>query len=118
MPYYYPIQNERLRTLVMLSESIHSIPEADVQKMVMQIAGLEEEGQKAMVATLEDEQQQIEAIKRAKGITPEMEMIQIRENSAKLASIKRDFTMTVARENQARESLQAGQEAEDLLRDI
>jgi len=115
---YNPIQNESLRTLVMLSESIHSLPEDAVQNMVAQIANLDVDGQKALIATLEDEQKQIAAAKAAKGITPEMEMKQIKENSAKIAAIKRDFEMTVARERQGEEAAAAGAQAENLLRDI
>jgi hypothetical protein len=118
MPYFYPIKDEHLRQLVMLSESINTLPEDDIQKMVTQIAALEGDAQKAMTATLEDEQRQIAAAKRAKGITPEMELEQIKENSTKLASIKRDFDMTVARENQNLESVASAAAAEDLLRDI
>jgi len=118
MPQYDPIRNERLRTLVMASESIHSLPEQDVQKMVAQISTLDESGQAALTATLEDEQRQIAAAKRARGITPEMELAQINDNMAKVSSIKHDFEMAVLKENEREESQKSEQAAEDLLKNI
>lgn len=102
----------------MLSESIHSLPEDAVQTMIAQIASLDAGGQRAMIATLEDEQRQIAAAKAAKGITPDMEIERIKENAAQMSSIRRDFDMTVARERQREEALAAGAEAENLLRDM
>jgi hypothetical protein len=118
MPYYYPIKNDRLRELTMLSESINTLPEDDVQKVVEQIAALDTDAQNAMIATLEDEQKQIAAAKLAKGITPDVELAQIKENSVRLASVKRDFDMTVARENQNQEAIAAAAEADNLLSEI
>jgi len=118
MAYYYTIQNERLRMLVMASESIHSLPEEDVQRMVSQISNLNEDGEAAMVATLEDEQRQIAAAKRARGITPEMELATINDNMAKVAAIKHDFEMAVLRENDREEREKSTAAAEDILRDI
>jgi hypothetical protein len=118
MPQYDPIGNERLRALVMASESIHSLPEEDIQKMVTQIAALDDNGQEAMIKTLEDEQKQIAAAKRAKGITPEMELAAINENMAKVAAIKRDFEMSVLKENEREETQQSEKAAEDILKGI
>ena len=118
MPYYYPIENERLRMLVMASESIHSMAEDDVQKMVAQIAVLDEDGQDALVETLENEQRQIAAAKRARGITPEMELAQINENMAKLSAIEHEFEMAMAKENARAEREESGKEAEEIIKDV
>lgn len=118
MAYYYPIQNEYLRRLVMLSESIHSLDDNDVQEMVSQIALLDEAGQKAMISTLEDEQRQIAQEKAKRGITPEMEMRAIEENTAKLHSIKRDFETAIRKENERTQIVESNQEAENILREL
>jgi hypothetical protein len=118
MAYYYTIQNERLRMLVMASESIHSLADADVQEMVAQISDLNDDGEAAMIATLEDEQRQIAAAKRARGITPEMELATINDNMAKVAKIKHDFEMAVLRENEREESEKSNAAAESLLKNI
>jgi hypothetical protein len=118
MAYYYTIPNERLRMLVMASESIHSLPDEDIQRMVAQISNLNKDGEDAMINTLEDEQRQIAATKRARGITPEMELAQINENMAKVAAIKHDFEMAVLRENEREESEKSNAAAEDILKDI
>jgi len=117
MAYYYPIQNEKLRTLVITSESIHSLADDDVQKMVSQISNLTDEGQMAMIQALEDEQKQIMLAKAAQGITPQMEMRQLQADSMKLTGIKHDFEMAVVKENQKMEQADANN-AEDILRDI
>jgi len=118
MPYYYPIENERLRMLVMASESIHSMAEDDVQKMVAQIAVLDEDGQAAMVETLEDEQRQIAAAKRAKGITPEMELAQINKDTAKLSAIEHEFEMAAAKENERSDREESQKKAEEIIKDV
>lgn len=118
MAYYYTIPNERLRMLVMASESIHSLDDEDVQRMVSQISTLNEDGEAAMISTLEDEQRQIAAAKRARGITPEMELAQISENMAKVSAIKHDFEMAILRENEREESEQSSAAAESILQDI
>jgi len=118
MPQYDLIQNEQLRILVMASESIHSLPEDEEQSMIERIAALDENSQAAMIKTLEDEQRQIAAAKRAKGITPEMELAQISESMSKVAAIKHDFEMAVLKENEREESQKSEQAAEDILKDI
>ena len=118
MPYYYPIQNERLRMLVMASESIHSLEEKNIQKMVAQIAALPLEGQIAMISALEDEQKQIAAAQRAQGITPEMEITRIEKSTAQVRIIKRNFEIVVRVENEKVEIVRSQQEADNLLREI
>lgn len=118
MAYYYPIQNEHLRKLVMLSESIHSMLDNEVQEMVSQISILDESGQNAMISTLEDEQRQIAQEKAKRGITPAMELRQIEENTAKLHSIKRDFETAVRKEDERTQVVQSEQEAENILREL
>jgi hypothetical protein len=118
MPYYYTIQDERLRMLVMASESIHSLSEDDIQKVINQIAGLEEDGQEALTTTLEDEQRQIAAAKRAKGISPEMELAQINESMTRLTTLEHEFETAVARENERAEREESGREAEEIINNI
>lgn len=118
MAYYYPIQNEQLRNLVMISESIHSLPDDDVQKMVMQISNLTDDGQTAMILALQDEQKQITAAKAASGITPQMEMARLQTESAKISGIKHDFEMAVVKVNKKLEQAEADEAAENILREI
>jgi len=102
----------------MLSESIHSMTDREVQSMVEQIATLDEEGQKAMITTLEDEQRQIAAEKAKRGITPAMEMRAIEENTAKLHLIKHDFETTVRKENERTQILESEKAADNILREL
>jgi hypothetical protein len=118
MPYYYTIPNERLRMLVMASESIHSMREDDVQKMITQIAALDEDSQDAMIETLEDEQRQIAAAKRARGITPEMELAQINKDMAKLSAIEHEFEMAIAKESARADREESEKKAEEIIKDV
>lgn len=118
MPYYYPIQNEQLRMLVMASESIRSQREDDVQKMISQIAALNEDGQVAMISTLEDEQRQIMVAREAKGITQDMSARVIKENTAKVYGIKRDFEMSVQKENERTSAEESSLAAENILKKL
>lgn len=118
MPYYYPIQNEKLRYLVMASESIHSLDEGNIQKMIFQVANLPVEAQQPMIEALEDEQRQIVAAKRAKGITPEMDIKIIEKRTAEVRIIKRNFEIVVRVENEKVEVAKSQREAEDLLKEI
>lgn len=118
---YSKIKNERLRQLVMLSESIHSQEEAEIQMMIDRVAELPPEGQEAMIAALEEEQKQIRAAKLAKGITPEMEMKEMKElekNSLKLANIKHDFDAAVLGIKKEKEQKESGAAAENILKNI
>jgi len=117
MPYYYNIPNEHLRMLVMASESIHSLAEDDLQKTIEQIAGLDEEAQVAMIATLEDEQRAIAAAKRARGITPKMEMAHLNRDIVALETIRHEFENAVLQEKERAANEQHGS-AEDILKNI
>ena len=117
MPYYYNIQNEYLRMLVMASESIHSLAEDDLQKTIAQIAELDEASQRAMIATLEDEQRAIAAAKRAKGITPKMEMAGLNRDIVALETIRHEFENAVLQEKE-REANEEHGSAEDILKNI
>ncbi|MFC1748045.1 hypothetical protein ACFL2V_04490 [Pseudomonadota bacterium] len=118
MPYYYHINNEKLRELVKVSESIHSLDENDAQDMINQIAALPEEGQVEMLKALENEQKAIAAAKAAKSITPEQEIAELDANIAKVGSIKREFESSVRRHTEDKDREQEGQEAEDLLKGL
>lgn len=117
MPYYYNIQNEYLRMLVMASESIHSLAEDDLQKTIGQIAELDEEAQQAMISTLEDEQRAIAAAKRAKGITPKMEIAHLNRDIVALETIRHEFENAVLQEKE-REAEQQHGPADDILKNI
>jgi hypothetical protein len=114
MPYYYHIEDERLRMLVLASESVHSLAEDDCQKMIDQIAGLDPDAQEAMVSTLEEEQRQIAAAKRARGITPRMELAAIGKKMLKLETIEREFVAAVRAEEERSAQEESGK-AEDVL---
>jgi len=118
MPDYTPIQNEKLRQLVLLSESINSLPEEQLQVTVTRIGGLAGPDQEAMIKVLEDEQRLIEAKKRARGLTPEMELAEIKERRSKVVAIKRDFESAVNRENERVDTVESDKAAEDALKDL
>ena len=116
MPHYYNIPDEQLRMLVMASESLHSLAEDDLQRTINQIAELPGDGQEAMIETLENEQRQIAAAKRAKGITPEMELAQINSSMAKLTVIEHEFEMALAKENSRAEREESDKQAEEIIK--
>lgn len=118
MPDYSKIQNEKLRSLVVLSESIHSQPESEIQAMVDRIASLPLEGQDAMIAALEEEQKQIQMTKQAKGITPEMEMQHIEGKNLKLSSIKHEFDKAVLETKEQTDQDTASAEADSLISNL
>ena len=112
---YSVIKNEKLRQLVMISESIASLDEAGILAMVKQIAQLPEEGQTAMINALEDEQKQIRAAKIAKGITPEKELEKVTIQAQKVAFANRSFDRVVRQEDEKAERLATDANAEDLI---
>lgn len=118
MPHYYNIPDDDLRMLVMASESLHSLAEDDVQKTIDQIAELNDDGREALIETLEDEQRQIAAAKRERGITPEMELAHINKKMAKLAAIEHEFEMAVAKANAQAESAESDKKAEEIIKDV
>lgn len=118
MPDYNPIKHERLRQLVILSESLNSLPEDQLQATVTRIGGLAGPDLEAMVKVLEDEQRLIEANKRARGLTPEMELAEIEERRSKVVAIKRDFESAVNRENERVDTVESSKAAEDALKDL
>lgn len=118
MPDYSKIQNERLRNLVMLSESIHSLPESEIQAMIDRVTELPPEGQEAMTSALEDEQKQIQEAKQAKGITPEMETQEIEENSLKLSKIKHDFDTAVLEVKKEKEEKDSEAAAASIIKNL
>lgn len=103
--------------LVMASESIRSQREDDIQKMVSAIAALNEDGQVAMIATLEDEQNQIMAAREAQGIAKEATRA-MKENTAKVYGIKRDFEMSVQKESERTSTEESSRAAEDILKKL
>ncbi len=111
---YSKIKNEKLRQLVLLSESIQSQSEEAIQVMVERVAELPEEGEDLMIASLEDEQNQIRAIKNAKEITPEMEIEQLNQNNQKILAAKRHLEKVVRSENEKNERTQVNGVADDL----
>ena len=118
MPNYDHIKNEKLRQLVKASESIHSLPEEEAQAMIDQISVLPEEGQTAMLSTLEEEQKAIQEAKAAKGITPEQELRELEENMEKVSTVKRDFESSVRKINEQKDREESDKEAEELLKKI
>lgn len=115
---YSLIKNQKLRQLIILSESIASLPEGEQLKMIERIAQLPPEGETAMIAALEDEQEKIRQAKRAKGITPEMELEQIKQNTAAIFALKRQFDTAVVRENEKSEKANSDVAAEDILKTL
>ncbi len=104
---YDIIQNQELRLLVTASESINSLPSDEIQVMVGKISLLPEDGQKEMIAALQDERMQAQAAMSARGITPEMEMEKVKASTSALAAASRGFYAEV---NQAKE--ESAQKAE------
>ena len=118
MAYYYPIQNERLRLLVIASESIHSLDEKQLQKVILQIAMLPPEGQEAMISALEDEQKQIIAAQAARGISKADQLITIHKKTEQVRIIRRNYEIFVRVEEEKVEVGRVEREADNLLRDL
>lgn len=118
MVYYYPIQNERLRFLIMASESIHALEEQQLQKMILQIAMLPPEGQEAMMAALEDEQRQIISAQEAKGISKQQQLVSIQKKTEQVRIIRRNFEIFVRVEEEKVEVGRVEREADNLLREL
>ncbi len=112
------IENEMLRRLVMASESIASLPAADMEAMVKRIAALPVDGQMALMQTLQQEQEAIAAAKAAKGITPEMEAKLLEENVKQLTGVKREFEKAVRTEQEHEDAINSDKAADDLLQQM
>lgn len=112
------IQNEKLRDLIIRSESINSLPEDKRQQMIDKIALLQEAGVNAMIAILEQEQAKISAAKLAKGITPEIEHQQMQKKIVEVVAIKREFETGVRVELERVDREETLKAAEDLLRNL
>lgn len=112
---YDLIKNERLKLLVMVSESINSLPAEEIQKMIEKIAAAPEEIQKEIMASLEAEQKEIQKTKLAIGITPEMEKREIEEQMQKITTIKKGLEHVVHEEEQKNEARDAQLKAEAVL---
>lgn len=115
---YDSIKNSRLKALVMASESIHSLPEAALAQMIARIAAMPEVGQVQLIAALEDEQKQIQAAKLAKGITPEVEMQNLKEGTSKLIQVERKFDGDVRKYREDKAQAQDEAQAENLIKSI
>lgn len=116
---YSLIKNEKLRTMVMESESIHTLAEAEIQAMVGKIAKLNPEGEQAFLEALENEKQEVERAKAGEQIDPEeatVMMQKVQENDQKLTNVIRSFDTFVrgTREESVREV--ENQQAEELLK--
>lgn len=115
---YSLIKNEKLRQLVMLSESINSLEDAALETIIERISALPEEGEKEMIKALEDEQGQIKAAKLAKGITPEIEMEQLEEKKLQVVAVTHDLDKTVRVEHEKVEVAETASAAEDLIKNL
>jgi hypothetical protein len=118
MTHYLLIKNKKLRALVMTSESIQSLSEKEIEKMLFRIFTLPEKGQQKLMKALEKEQSQIRKTKRAKGITPLQEKKKIDEHKTKLMSIKHQFDASVRKIKESHKQKESDQMAEDLLQSI
>jgi len=112
---YDLIKNTELRLLVTASESIHSLPEDQIQAMIQKIAALPPKGELEMIAALKDEQEQIQKSKLARGITPEVEQANNQENMKKVYRIKKDFQTVVRVEDEKVETTKDNAAAEEIL---
>jgi hypothetical protein len=115
---YLKIQNEKLRNLVILSQSIHSQSENEIQNMVDRIALLPPDGETAMISALEEEQKQIQLVKLSKGITSKVEKKQLEEKSLKLSAIKHEFDRAVLEAKETSDQQDATIKADALMGDI
>lgn len=115
---YSLITNEKLRQLVIRSESVNSLPEDKVRALVNKMALLTEPSITAMIAVFEKEQLKIQNAKLAKGITPEIEQKRLDEKISALAGIKREFETGVKVETERTDQETTLMAAEELLKDL
>ncbi|MBU0668361.1 hypothetical protein KJ951_03000 [Patescibacteria group bacterium] len=107
MPNFTPIKNSLLRSLVIASDAITSLPEDEVQVMVDNIAKMSVEGQKELIEYLEREQYESQK--------------QMRQTSAaitKMESIRKNIEATGRAFQRENEGKAAESEAEDILKTI
>lgn len=115
---YDLITNETLRRLIIASESIQSLAEAEIQKMVERIGALPETGQQQIIASLEKEQEQISKVKLAMGITPEVEVAELEEKIQKVNLIKKTLENTVRHEQEQAADTESEKAAENVLKTL
>lgn len=115
---YDLIKNEKLRRLVIASESMQSLPEPEIQKMVERMAALPEAGQQQIIASLEKEQEQISKVKLAMGITPEVEVAELEEKIQKVNLIKKTLENTIRHEQEQAANNESEEAAEDVLKTL
>ncbi len=114
---YSIIKNDHLRALVMISESIGSLEETAISRMVERIARLPEQGQTDMITALEDERRQIEAATTAHK-APEKALEEVSAQEKKLILVNRSFDRVVREENEKTEQSESSAHADDLLHSL
>ncbi len=102
----------------MASESIQSLSEEELQKMVERMAALPEAGQLEIIASLEEEQEHIRKGKLAMGITPEVEAAELGEKIQKVNIIKKNLENTVRHEQEKDANIESDNAAENLLKTL
>lgn len=115
MPNYIKIQNEQLRKLVMISQSIASLSENDQIIMINQIVELDSEGQQELVKTLLEEQK---TIARSQAVLAEQRVAHVDKNIALVLQIKQKFDTDVRKINEKEEVAQEEKSAENLLKQL
>ncbi len=115
---YSRIKNDRLRELIMHSESIHAQPENVAQEIINNIAMLDPAKEQQTIMMLEEEQKEIQNSKLAKGITPEMEIQYIELNQKKLTEINKAYDTDIRKYKEEKSEKQDEKEAEDLLNQL
>ncbi|MCC7196911.1 hypothetical protein IT413_01805 [Candidatus Peregrinibacteria bacterium] len=115
---YSRIKNDRLKELIMHSESIHAQPENVAQEIINNIAALDPEKEQESIQMFESEQKEIQSAKLARGITPDMEIQYIEQNQKKLTEINKEYDTGVRKYQEEKTQKQDEKEAEDLLNQL
>lgn len=109
------IQNEQLRKLVMISQSIATLSENDQIIMINQITELDSEGQQELEKTLLEEQK---TIARSQAALAEQRVAHVDKNIALVIQIKQKFDTDASKINEKKEEEQEAQSEENLLKQL
>lgn len=118
MPHFYHIKNEVLKKLVAASESILSQREKDAQDMIDMIANLPPEGQKQMIARLQEEQNQIQKRKLLQGKTLQQDTAEAKKAAQALKTMEHEYDIAALKVQREDEQKENEERAESILESL
>lgn len=109
---YSIIKNKKLRKLVESSDSMQSLPKAELEDMVIRISEMPKEGQAELIEVLEKEKVEVA------GELSDEDRKRIIENIDKLKIIKKKLEVDIRKEREHEERGKTGKAAEKLLTEL